>query len=102
MIRKAFDDHPFTALATIIGVLFLAVWLAIALLVSPAKAQAILEEQGYGNIVVTDKDIFGIQWVSCSKLDLARFTAIAETPEGNFTEVHVCVGPVNTDVIRSN
>ena len=102
LLRRAVNDNPATTFFVIIGLLFVTVWLALAWIIPDAKAQTTLEEQGYTNIQIADKDIFAIQWRSCNKTDLARFTATAETPDGISTQLHVCVGPFSADVVRSN
>ena len=102
MLRRAVNDNPVTALAVMIGVVLVITWLLLALLVPESKATSTLEKQGYENIHVTDKSIFAIQWRSCDKLDLARFTATAKSPDGTPSQLYVCVSAFSIDVVHSN
>lgn len=61
-------------------------------LASEDKAVSLLENQGFENVEIVERDVFFVSLKGCSEQDVALFTATGTNPIGKEVEVEVCVG----------
>ena len=65
-------------------------WLWRGVWVSKEKAILALENSGFKDIVILDKDVTFIEWRGCGSDDTAAFQARAVNANGRTVEVTVC------------
>ncbi len=70
--------------------------------VEPAKAVRALENQGFTEINIREKQVYFIGWRGCDQTDSARFVGTAKNPVGKVVPVSVCAGVFKGATIRTD
>ena len=96
-------DFPlFESVISVLTVLLIVLLLFAGLLIDQPIAIKALENQGFTNVRITDKQWFLVVMRGCGS-DAAKFTARAKNPIQQEVEIFVCVGwPFKGATVRSN
>lgn len=93
-----------TTVVIVIAIIGTVVFFGIArgILVNESVAIKALETQGFGDVEITKRAWFAVDYRGCSSSDVVKFEAIAINPIGKRVNVFVCAGwPFKGATIRS-